>query len=141
MRKERLIKHSEAQLSRIKISAWPWVSGSIALAVFTWYLLGLYSMVHWRLVPPAHALSILIKNIPVTEGKHESTVFFEQAKKHSDKLITASSKLLYKLEAYRYFGMGSLILAAISFIFRPRWACIIALPFAILAGIMSVIIM
>jgi hypothetical protein len=62
------------------------------------------------------------------------------AKKDADQLRRKGSSLLARLELYRLLGIGSVVYAVAAFFRRPRWASIVAIPFAGCAGLVSIMI-
>jgi hypothetical protein len=110
---------------------------SIFLGLLTIYAFVLYSTVHWDFGSRAYALAAALEQI----APGTNTEALPQAKSLAADLKATARALLSRLEFYRLLGVASLSVTIWAGFRRPRWACLVALPFALCAGIAAVVIM
>lgn len=127
-------------------SPWPFTIAAALLLVLTWYLLGLYSIVHWQLRPAK-----LLINTKVTELYGESLAdtnkvplspervrALEQA---VEDLTVHSRTVMNRLEAYHLTGLAAFLCSIISVLRKPRWVGIMGLVFGIAGLGLAAVIM
>jgi hypothetical protein len=125
--------------SRVITSPWPFVVVSIALTIATHFLFSLYGTIHWQIWVPSAAVSSLTDSLAANEVAAENQKRILLMKESSAKISKASGRLLGTLEIHRLLGLGSAVSVLMAIQRRPRWAGLIALPFALYAVVLSVI--
>ena len=131
---------------RPKPSPWPFTVASLLFLVLTWYLLGLYSTVHWIIAPAEmrvrHEVDSLILDSEVEgTGVRIPEENRERLRDVCNGLRGHSGALLGRLEAYDFTGLISFLCSVVAVLRRPRWVGIIALAFGILGFYLAAIVM
>jgi asparagine N-glycosylation enzyme membrane subunit Stt3 len=112
--------------------------------------LSLYSTVHWRIASEAYFFERALPELdniakPYIPAETEENVRWESLTKSlrgsAKTLREASSLELAWLEAFRLFGLSSLVCALVALTRRPRLAGVLALPFGVLALWMALVVM
>ena len=144
-------KIEEASDNRPIKSCWPYVSTSIILSLMTIWLFSIYSIVHWGIWIPSGHISTSIEYLKIDNEAHEnftddkglpgkSCDRMEYMVFSANKIKEASSKLIGSLEKYRLLGFLSTIILCMSFWRKPRWGGLIALPFVLIALLLSIVV-
>ncbi len=143
-----MIENVKKRLPQLNISSWYILILCAITTLFTSHLLSMYSTVHWPILTSSYNLKLHIKNIAIDEELNKIIMkndklkeLFEDLPNISEKIHTAGWKLMGDAGIYHISGLVSFILAIFTFLCRPRWVGIIALPVGVYSLKMSMTIM
>ena len=127
-------------------SPWPFTIAAALLLVLTWYLLGIYGIVHWQL-----RRADLLIGVKLNELYSESLVDtnkvalsperVEALRKAAHDLSSHSRTVMSRLEAYHLTGLAAFLCSIISILRKPRWVGILGLVFGIAGLGLAAVIM
>jgi hypothetical protein len=113
-------------------SPWPFTIASALLLVLTWYLLGLYGIVHWRLRPARLLINskvnaLFVESLTDTNKVPLSSERVRALEQAVEDLAVHSGTVMNRLEAYHLTGLAAFLCSIVSVKRKPRWAAIMGL--------------
>ncbi len=127
-------------------SPWPFTIAAALLLVLTWYLLGLYSIVHWQLRPANLLIGIRLTELYSESWADTNKVSLSPERVQAleqavDKLSLHSRTVMNRLETYHLTGLAAFLCSIVSVLRKPRWVGIMGLAFGIAGLVLAAVFM
>ena len=127
-------------------SPWPFTIAAALLLVLTWYLLGIYGIVHWQLRRADLLIGVKLnelysESLADTNKVALSPERVEALRKAVHDLSSHSRTVMSRLEAYHLTGLAAFLCSIISILRKPRWVGILGLVFGIAGLGLAAVIM
>jgi hypothetical protein len=127
-------------------SPWPFTIAAALLLVLTWYLLGLYGIVHWQIRRANHLIGVRVtelysESLANTNMVSLSTERVQALEKAINDLSSHSGAVMNRLEAYHLTGLAAFLCSIVAVLRKPRWIGLIGLMFGIAGLILAAVVM
>jgi len=125
-----------ADKTTMRPSPWPFTVAAALFLVLTWYLLGLYSIVHWQIGPARVLIKVKLVELQTESMADTNKVPLSPERVRAleqavDELSVHSLTIMNRLEAYHLTGLAAFLCSIVAVLRKPRWVGIIGLAFGI----------